>query len=59
MTEKEMVRLKVAKRLIGKEMKVEEAARILNISNRQVIRIRGMVKNDIDYLIVVLCQKVC
>ena len=44
LTEKEMVRLKVAERLIEKEMKVEEAARILNISTRQVIRIKGMVK---------------
>jgi len=44
MTEKEMVRLKVAERLIGGQMKVEEAARILNISTRQVIRIKGRVK---------------
>jgi transposase len=43
MTEKEMVRLKVAERLIEKVMKVEEAARILNISTRQVIRIKGRV----------------
>jgi len=43
MTEKEMVRLKVAERLIEKVMKVEEVARILNISTRQVIRIKGRV----------------
>ncbi len=44
MTEKEMVRLKVAERLIEGQMKIEEAARILNISTRQVIRIKGRVK---------------
>jgi transposase len=43
MTKKEMVRLKVAERLIEKVMKVEEAARILNLSTRQVIRIKGRV----------------
>jgi hypothetical protein len=44
MTKKEMVRLKVAERLIGKVMKVEEAARILNISTRRVLpaSVRGM-----------------
>jgi transposase len=44
MTDKEMVRLKVAERLIEGDMKVEEASRILNISTRQVIRIKGRVK---------------
>ncbi len=44
MTEKEMVRLKVAEKLIEGQMKVEEAARILNISTRQVIRMAGRVK---------------
>jgi len=44
MTKKEMARLKVAERLIEKEMKIEEAARILNISTRQVIRIKKRVK---------------
>ena len=44
MTKKEMVRLKVAERLIEKTMKVEEASRILNISTRQVIRIKKGVK---------------
>lgn len=44
MTDKEMRRLKVAERLIEKVMKVEEAARILNISTRQVIRIKKGVK---------------
>lgn len=44
MTEKEMVRLKVAERLIEGQMKIEEAARILNISTRQVIRMAGRVK---------------
>ena len=44
MTEKEMVRLKVAERLIEGQMKIEEAARILNISTRQAIRIKGRVK---------------
>jgi transposase len=43
MTEKEMARLKVAERLIEKAMKVEEASRILDISTRQVIRIKGRV----------------
>lgn len=44
MTKKEMVRLKVAERLIAREIKIEEAARILNISTRQVIRIKKGVK---------------
>jgi len=44
MTKKEMVRLKVAERLLEKTMKVEEASRILNISTRQVIRIKKGVK---------------
>ena len=44
MTKKEMARLKVAERLLEKTMKVEEAARILNISTRQVIRIKKRVK---------------
>ena len=44
MTKKEMVRLKVAERLVEGQMKVEEAARILNISTRQVIRIKKGVK---------------
>ena len=44
MTEKEMVRLRVAEKLLEGQMKIEEAARILNISTRQVIRIKGRVK---------------
>jgi hypothetical protein len=40
MTKKEMTRLKVAERVIEKVMKVEEASRILDISTRQVIRIK-------------------
>lgn len=44
MTKKEMVRLKVAERLIGGQMKLEEASRILNISTRQAVRIKGRVK---------------
>jgi hypothetical protein len=43
MTAKEMVRLKVAERLIEGQIKVEEAALILNIYTRQVIRIEGRV----------------
>jgi transposase len=38
-----MVRLKVAERLIYGQMKIEEASRILNISTRQVIRIKERV----------------
>jgi transposase len=44
MTKKEMVRLKVAERLIERAMRVEEASHILDISTRQVIRIKGRVK---------------
>ena len=44
MTEKEMVRLRVAEKLLEGQMKIEEAARILNISTRQVIRIKERVK---------------
>ena len=44
MTEKEMVRLKVAERLVEKEMKVRQAADILMLSTRQVIRIKERVK---------------
>ena len=44
MTEKEMVRLKVAERLVNEEMKVRQAADILMLSTRQVIRIRERVK---------------
>ena len=44
MTDREMTRLKVAERLIEKTMKIEEASRILNISTRQVIRIKKGVK---------------
>jgi transposase len=44
MTDREMTRLKVAERLIEKTMKVEEASRILNISTRQVIRIKKGVR---------------
>ena len=46
MTQKEMVRLKVAERLLAKEMKIDEAARILNISTRQVKRITERVKRS-------------
>ena len=44
MTEKEMVRLKVAERLVEKEMKVRQAADILMLSTRQVIRIKERMK---------------
>ena len=44
MTEKEMVRLKVAERLAEGKMKIQEAADILMISTRQVIRIKERVK---------------
>ena len=44
MTEKEMVRLKVAERLVGGEMKVRQAADILMLSTRQVIRIKERMK---------------
>jgi hypothetical protein len=44
MTKKEIARLKVAERLIERAMRVEEASHILNISTRQVIRIKGRVK---------------
>lgn len=44
MTEKEMVRLKVAERLAAGEMKVKQAADILMLSTRQVIRIKERVK---------------
>jgi len=44
MTEKEMVRLKVAERLVEGEMKVKEAADILMLSTRQVIRIKERVR---------------
>ena len=44
MTEKEMVRLKVAERLVEKEMKVGQAADILMLSTRQVIRIKERMK---------------
>ena len=40
MTAKEMARLRVVERLIEGEMKIEEASRILNISTRQVKRIK-------------------
>jgi transposase len=43
MTAKEMARLRVVERLIEGEMKVEEASRILNISTRQVKRIKKRV----------------
>ena len=44
MTAKEMARLRVIERVVEGEMKVEEASRILNISTRQVIRIKKGVK---------------
>ena len=44
MTAKEMARLRVIERLVEGEMKVEEASRILNISIRQVKRIKKGVK---------------
>lgn len=44
MTEKEMVRLKVAERLIDGYMKIDQAADILMLSTRQVIRIKERVK---------------
>ncbi len=43
MTEKEMVRLKVAERLIDGQMKIGQAADILMLSTRQVIRIKERV----------------
>jgi hypothetical protein len=44
MTEKEMVRLKVAERLIEGDIKVKEAADILILSTRQVIRLKERVR---------------
>lgn len=44
MTEKEMVRLKVAERLLEGHMKIDQAADILMLSTRQVIRIKERVK---------------
>lgn len=44
MTEKEMVRLKVAERLVEGQMKVGQAADILMLSTRQIIRIKERVK---------------
>ena len=44
MTEKEMTRLKVAERLIDGEMMVSQAADILMLSTRQVIRIKERVR---------------
>ena len=43
MTAKEMARLRVIERLVEGEMKVKEASRILNISTRQVKRIKKRV----------------
>lgn len=40
MTKKEMVRIKVAKRLANGEMKVRQAARILMLPTRKVIGIK-------------------
>lgn len=40
-TSKEMARLKVAERLVEGEMKIKEAADILMLSTRQVIRDQG------------------
>ena len=44
MTEKEMVRLKVAEKLLEGHMKIDQAARVLMLSTRQVIRIKERVK---------------
>jgi len=44
MTEKEMVRLMVTERLIEGEIKVKDAAEVLMLSTRQVIRIKERVK---------------
>ena len=46
MTEKEMVRLKVAERLLEGEMKVEQASHVLKISTRQIKRIKERVKRS-------------
>lgn len=43
-TSKEMARLKVAERLVEGEMKIKEAADILMLSTRQVIRIKERVR---------------
>ncbi|MCL4378308.1 MAG: ISNCY family transposase [Actinobacteria bacterium] len=44
MTEKEMVRLKVAERLLEGHMKIDQAARVLMLSTRQIIRIKERVR---------------
>lgn len=44
MTEREMTRLKVAERLLEGEIKVKDAAEVLRLSTRQVIRIKERVK---------------
>jgi len=45
MTEKEMARLKVAERLIEGEIRVKDAAEVLRLSTRQVLRIKkGVIK---------------
>jgi len=44
MTAKEMARLKVAERLVEGEIKIKEAAGILMLSTRQVIRIKERVR---------------
>jgi len=44
MTEKEMARLKVAERLVEGEITIKDAAEVLGLSTRQVIRIKKGVK---------------
>jgi len=44
MTDKEMVRLRVAERLLDGSMEIVQAADILKLSSRQVIRIKERVK---------------
>jgi len=45
MTEKEMARLKVAERLVEGEIRVKDAAEVLRLSTRQVLRIKkGVIK---------------
>ena len=44
MTEKEMARLKIAERLVGGEVTIKDAAEVLRLSTRQVIRIKKGVR---------------
>lgn len=46
MTEKEMARLKVAERLLEGNIKVKDAAEILGLSTRQIIRIKKGVRQN-------------